>query len=162
MTNIEQKRIQSSLEMLRFRYSMYGTLISQFLLDLENGKVTLGPGMKFQYYKCIRNKLGDIYRRGILQTEIDKLFDNVLKQFRKDFPYFSRQQILVYSLSIADIPDRLIATLAHIRSQKMVWVVKTQIAEAIKFRNVQRRDEYLMLLGHQQLSLTTSVGGIRS
>ena len=162
MTNIQQKRIQSSLYLLRSRYSMYGNLISQFLLDLDNGKASMDPGVQLQYYKSIRNKLGDLYRRGPLQAEIDKLFDNVLKQLRKDFPYFTWQQILVFSLTMANIPDRLIAHLAHIRSQKMVWVVRNQMLDAIRFKNVQRRDEYLMLIGYQQLSRTTSVGGIRS
>ena len=162
MSNTNFERLRSSLALLRFKYSLTGSLVSQFLLDLNNGKVTMNPGVQLQYYISLKNKLGDFYRSGLLQTEINRMFDNVLIDLRRDFPYFTRQQRLIFSMTAAGIPDRLIALMAHVKSQKMVWVITNQMAEIITNSSSQRRNEYLLLLGAQQLSRTTSVGGIRS
>lgn len=162
MTNYQQKIFASKLETIRFRYSVMGNLVSQFLLDLENGKVSMEPGMQYMYYRTLRNKLGDITGNGLLQSDIDRILDNVLKDLKRDFPYFTRQQRLVFSLVAADIPDRVITLIAHLKSTKMVWVFKRQMADVIIISSAKRKDEYLMLLDCQQLSRTTSVGGIRS
>ncbi len=162
MSNINADRFKSSLEILRFKYSLTGNLVSQFLLDMSNGQVTMAPGIQHLYYTFLRNKLGDYTKTGILQTEINRLLDNVLVELRRDFPYFTRQQRLIFSLSAAGVPDRLIAMMARVKSQKMVWVIKNQMTKIIMNSSAKRKGEYLLLLDCQQLSRTTSVGGIRS
>ena len=133
-------------EMFRLKYYLTGLFFSMLLQDIETGEVTMTPEKMRQYKRYFTRRYGYGNKRGILQIELDRNFDNILTSLKTEFPYFDKRQIQIFSYAAADIPDSLAALMTGSADGKAVWTIKNKMIEAISIKDVPRRDEYLLMM----------------
>jgi len=81
------------------------------------------------------------------EGEINKRMDNVMKDFRKDFPDLSEQDYRFVSFQFVGFNANLIATLSEYPSASAMYMRKHRLRERIKESSAARKDFYLELLG---------------
>ena len=121
-----------NLFLFRTKYENTGKILTKFLKDKDAQILTVSRNGEDYYNKDFKRQFGNSSSKGYLQYELDRKLSGVLTRLKKDFPYFSKEDIAIFCYSAAGFQDYLIARFANISSSCC-----------------------------QQLSRTTSVGGIR-
>lgn len=84
---------------------------------------------------------------GLLQLDLNRFYNNILKDLKRDFPQFTDRMILVFSYSAARMPRSLICELAHFPTEGAVSSFRSRMKTYITYHVRERRAEYLALLG---------------
>ena len=146
MTQYERARFDLNRSQLRTKYHQLAVFLSNRIKDISAGELRIPSGLAQAYRKEIVKKYGSATKSGKLQEEINKKFGGILDDLKKDFPYFTKQQIQVFSLLAAGFPYYLVAKLSGLSSVNAVWVMKTKMKETFTTTYSSRREEYLIML----------------
>lgn len=146
MTQIERKRIDRQRHAMHREYGLLAKFLSKIFRDIDSGELQLSEGMRELYRKELEALFGTSTRWGKLQQDLNECQGGILKDLKKDFPYFTGTQIQVFSYLASGLPFFLIANLAGLSSENSVYVMKTKMKETITGTACPRRDEYLMML----------------
>ena len=125
-----------------------------FILDLQkalNQHYANQDELNEKMMSVLAQYFGNEEKDGQLQDDLNKAHDNILRQLSRDFPHFSRQQVLVFSYYAVGLPVPLMNLLARIASDKSVSVMKTMMKKELLVKASPRREEYLLLLEREKL-----------
>ena len=131
---------------MRQEYHLLAIFLSKRFRDMDSGELFISEGMRELYRKELEALFGTSTRWGKLQLELNERQGGILKDLKKDFPYFTGTQIQVFSYLASGLPFFLIANLAGLSSENSVYVMKTKMRERITGTSCPRREEYLKLL----------------
>ena len=146
MTLNERKHLSTRKMEVRTKYSKLASFLTSRIKDINAGELILPEGLEELYNRELVKEYGSSTKKGRLQEELDACFDGVLTSLKKDFPYFTGQQIQVFSLLAAGFPYYLVAKLSGLSSVNAVWVMKTKMKETFTTTYSSRREEYLIML----------------
>ena len=146
MTQIERERIDRQRHAMYREYRLLAKFLSKRFRDIDSGELHLSGGIRQLYQKELEALFGTSTRWGKLQQDLNERQGGILKDLKKDFPYFTGTQIQVFSYLASGLPFFLIANLAGLSSENSVYVMKTKMRERITGTSCPRREEYLKLL----------------
>lgn len=146
MTQIERERIDRQRYAMHKEYRLLANFLSKRFRDIDSGELHLSGGIRQLYRKELEALFGTSTRWGKLQQDLNERQGGILKDLKKDFPYFTGTQIQVFSYLASELPFFLIANLAGLSSENSVYVMKTKMREMITGTACPRREEYLKLL----------------
>lgn len=146
MKQSEIERFDESRTQIRMRYRQLALFISKRLKDIDAEELILPVGLDNLYHHELIKQYGSSTKKGMLQDELNKCFGGILTDLKKDFPYFTRQQIQVFSLIAAGIPYYMVARLSGLASVNSVWIEKGKMKSIISTSGCRRKEEYILLL----------------
>lgn len=150
MNQKEMKRFHANRQTVHCAY----VYLACFILDLQkalNQHYSNQDELNEKMMSVLAQYFGNEEKDGQLQQDLNKAHGDILQHLKRDFPYFTRQQILVFSYYAVGLPVPLMNLLAGISSDKSVSVMKTQMKKQIKVKASPRREEYLILLEREKL-----------
>lgn len=150
MNQKELKRFHANRQTVHCAY----VYLACFILDLlkaMNQRYTGQDELQSKIMAILAKYFGSLEQDGQLQDDLNKAHGNILRQLSRDFPHFSRQQVLVFSYYAVGVPVPVMNLLAGISSDKSVSVLKTQMKKEILCKASPRREEYLLLLEREKL-----------
>ena len=150
MTQFERAQFYGSRNTMCEQYHQLASFLTNRLKDIHAGELVLPKGLSDLYGKELVKRYGSPTKKGRLQHELDRKFNGILQDLKRDFPYFTGQQIQVFSYIAARLPYYLVARLSGLSSVNSVWIMKTKMRDIIKTSACSRREEYLMLLGMER------------
>ena len=89
---------------------------------------------------------GSLEKDGLLQKDMNRYYPNILKDLKRDYPRFTRRNILLFSYTAARIPLGLISKWAQISTKGAVSSMKCKMKVAIACHACPRKEQYLELL----------------
>lgn len=146
MTKTETKQLLYNLFLIRTKYEYTGKILTKFLKDKDASILTVSRNCEEYYNNDFKRQFGNSSSKGQLQYELDRKVDGVLTRLKKDFPYFSKEDIAVFCYSAAGFPDYLTARFANISSPKRVSARRIQLRELLKTSDREWREIYLAML----------------
>ena len=135
-----------NLFLFRTKYENTGKILTKFLKDKDAKILTVSRNGEEYYNKDFKRQFGNSSSKGDLQYELDRDVDSILSRLKKDFPYFSKEDIAIFCYSAAGFPDYLIARFANISSPKRVSARRSQLRELLKSSDREWREIYLAML----------------
>lgn len=146
MTKAQTKQLLHSLFLFRTKYEYVGKILTKFLKDKDANILIVSRNGEEYYDKDFKRHFGNSNFKGDLQYELDRKLDGVLTRLKKDFPYFSKEDIAIFCYSAAGFQDFLIARFANISSPKRVSARRAQLREILKQSDREWREIYLAML----------------
>ena len=146
MKNSKSKQLLYKLFLIRTKYEYTGKILTKLLRDHEMHFIFFSENREEFYNFEMKNQFGNSNSKGQLQYELDKDVDSILSRLKKDFPYFSKEDIAIFCYSAAGFPDYLIARFANISSPKRVSARRSQLRELLKSSDREWREIYLAML----------------
>ena len=107
-----------SLFLFRTKYEYAGKFLTKLLKDYEMHFIFFSQNREEFYKSEFKSEFGNSTFKGDLQYELDRELDGVLTRLKKDYPYFSKEDIAIFCYSAAGFQDYLIARFANISSPK--------------------------------------------
>ena len=89
---------------------------------------------------------GSTEKDGLLQLDLNRYYNNILKDMKRDYPQFSDRMILVFSYSAARIPRSLIREWAGFPTEGAVSSFRSRMKSYITYHVRERQAEYLYFL----------------
>ena len=89
---------------------------------------------------------GSLEEDGLLQDYLNRRYNGILNDLKRDYPRFTRRRILVFSYTAARLPMKLICRFAHISSEGSVSSMRWKMKAAIACHACPRKAQYLELL----------------
>ena len=90
--------------------------------------------------------LGSMEGPGELQRRLNSSMNNILVRLTEDYPKLSWQEVLVFSYTVAGLPNELIRHMAQLSCNNAVSVMKSRLRSMITYSRSQNKEEYLSLL----------------
>lgn len=146
MTKTQTKQLLHSLFLFRTKYEYAGKFLTKLLKDYEMHFIFFSQNREEFYKSELKSEFGSSTFKGDLQYELDRELDGVLTRLKKDFPYFSKEDIAIFCYSAAGFQDFLIARFANISSPKRVSARRAQLREILKQSDREWREIYLAML----------------
>jgi hypothetical protein len=146
MTNTQTKQLLHKLLLFRTKYENTGVILTKLLKDYDMHFLFFSQNREEFYKAELKRKFGTLNSKGQLHYELDKEVDGILTRLKKDFPYFTKEDIAIFCYSAAGFPDNVIARFANISSNKRVSTRRSQLKEIMKNSDRDRREIYLAML----------------
>ncbi|MBR4735349.1 MAG: hypothetical protein IK052_04585 [Bacteroidales bacterium] len=150
MTNAQTQYLLEKLHLFRSSYHNTGVLLSKLLKDIDAKVLVIPQQLLKEYVAQSRRRFGNHTRKGRLQDELETELCGILTSLKRDFPYFTKEEISIICYSAAGFPDYLIARLSNVCSAKRVSTIRCQLIDLIKNTGLEKRDIYLAMLTTEQ------------
>ena len=102
--------------------------------------------MSWRLNRLVIQYFGSLEEDGLLQRDMNRYYNGILKDLKQDYPRFTRRRILLFSYSAARLPLSLICQLTGINSIGAVSCMKSKMKTVISCHTCLRKEQYLDLL----------------
>ena len=151
MTKREMIRFHRNRQLVHCTYVYLACFILDILRALSQHYENPTEDLQRKLHEVMADYFGNDERDGRLQNSLNKAYNNVLHQLKKDFPSLTRKHVPIFSYYAVGLPVPVMHILGGISSQNSVCVMKTQMTKRIQAKSCSRQEEYLMLMKREKL-----------